>query len=202
MLLPKNDTSVWLFWPDFIYELAESIQAFPNVPPLYLVGGAVRDAYLRADITDLDIAVDGDAVAVARGVTDAWKADIYVMDRERGVARVFVKLGDSTVTIDFAKLRGPTLEDDLRDRDFTLNAMAADLLGVAGALIDPLRGVIDLRKKTLRRCSPRSISDDPDSCIACGTRECAIRPEDSSGHRDGYPTICRRVAPVIARTHP
>jgi hypothetical protein len=161
MLWAMNEVSVRLMWPDFIYELAESIRAFPKAPPLYLVGGAVRDAYLRRDVSDIDIAVDGDAIALARWVTDAWKADIYIMDRERGVARVFVKVDDRKVTIDFAKLRGGTLEEDLHDRDFSMNAMAADLLRDAGALIDPLRGLSDLKKKTLRRCSARSIANDP-----------------------------------------
>ena len=49
----------------------------------------------------------------------------------------------------------------MRDRDFTMNAMAADLLGDPSALIDPLNGVTDLRMKVLRRCSPQSIANDP-----------------------------------------
>jgi len=156
-----NDFSIRLSWSDFVFELSELTKAIPNAPPLYLVGGAVRDAYLRGAIEDIDVAVDGDAIAVARFVTDALDADIYIMDRERDVARVFVKGDDSAVTIDFAKLRGATLDDDLRARDFTMNAMAADLLGDPNALIDPLKGVADLRQKVLRRCSPRSIANDP-----------------------------------------
>ena len=156
-----NDSSIRLPWPAFVYELAELSKSLSNVPPLYLVGGAVRDVYLRRAIGDIDVAVDGDAIAVARFVADAWKADIYIMDREREVARVFVSRGERVFTIDFAKFRGATLADDLRDRDFTLNAMAADLLGDPGILIDPLEGLADLRMKILRRCSPRSIANDP-----------------------------------------
>lgn len=156
-----NDAAIRLMWSDFVAELAQLTLTIPNAPPLYLVGGAVRNAYLRRAIDELDVAVDGDAIEVARFVTDAWKADIYIMDRERKVARVFVKRGGRALTIDFASFRGETLEEDLRDRDFTMNAMAADLLGDPFALIDPLDGVADLRAKVLRRCSPQSIANDP-----------------------------------------
>ena len=156
-----NDPVIRLPWPAFVYELAELIKSISNAPPLYLVGGAVRDAYLRRAIGDIDVAVDGDAIMLARLVADAWKADIYIMDRERDVARVFVSRDDRAFTIDFARFRGVTLADDLRDRDFTVNAMAADLLGDPGVLIDPLEGLADLRMKILRRCSPRSIANDP-----------------------------------------
>ncbi len=156
-----NDRAIRLSWPDFVYELSALTKSIPKVPPLYLVGGALRDAWLRRAIDDLDVAVAGDAIAVARFVTDSLGADIYVMDRERDVARVFIERGGEKLSIDFARLRGPTLEDDLGDRDFTLNAMAADLLGDPSALIDPLNGVNDLRARVLRRCSPDSIANDP-----------------------------------------
>ena len=68
---------------------------------------------------------------------------------------------DNNICLDFARIRGDSLEADLRDRDFTLNAMAADLLGDPAILIDPLQGVSDLRAKVLRRCSPGAIENDP-----------------------------------------
>ena len=156
-----NDPSIRLSWSDFVFELSELTKTIANAPLLFLVGGAVRDALLGRSTDDIDVAVAGDAIAVARFVTDALDADIYIMDRERDVARVFVKRGTRVVTIDFAKFRGATLDDDLRARDFTLNAMAADLPGNPIALIDPLEGAADLGKKVLRRCSPLSIANDP-----------------------------------------
>ena len=77
-----NEGAIRLSWSDFVIELSELTQTIPNAPPLFLVGGAVRNAYLRGAIDEIDVAVDGDAIAVARRVTDAWNADIYVMDRE------------------------------------------------------------------------------------------------------------------------
>ena len=156
-----SESSARLLWPPYIYELADLIRRHPERPPVYLAGGAVRDACLRREVGDIDLAVNGDAIALARWVADAWQADIYIMDRNRGVARVFVERREGKFTVDFARFRGSSLEDDLRDRDFTMNAMAADLLRDPGLLIDPLNGASDLRLKILRRCSPRAIADDP-----------------------------------------
>lgn len=156
-----NDLLPQLSWTDFVYDIAQLLKTREIATPLYLVGGAVRDAYLRRQITDIDIAVDGDAIALARQVTDWLNGDIYVMDRERGVARVIVMLQDKRICVDFARFRGDTLEQDLRDRDFTMNAMAVDLLGDLQVLIDPLGGISDLRQKVLRCCSATSFADDP-----------------------------------------
>lgn len=150
-----------LSWTDFVYDLGELLGAQVIETPVYLVGGAVRDAYLRGAIKDIDIAVDGDAIGLARRVTDLLNADVYIMDRERGVARVFVTYQGENIYVDFARFRGATLEEDLHDRDFTMNAMAADLLGDLEVLIDPLGGALDLNHKILRRCSGSSIADDP-----------------------------------------
>ncbi|MCY4464248.1 MAG: hypothetical protein OXE46_01785 [Chloroflexi bacterium] len=156
-----SDFATRLAWADFVHDLADMLRARGVHTPLYLVGGAVRDAWLRKPTDDIDIVVQSKAIPLARRVCDWLRADIYVMDRERGVARVFVKEDDRTISLDFADQRGTTLEDDLRDRDFTMNAMAADLLGDIGALVDPLDGERDLRAKILRRCSPNSIAADP-----------------------------------------
>ena len=156
-----TDNEAVLSWPDRVYELCERLRQIAGDTPMFLVGGAVRDAYLRAAITDIDIAVDGDAPKLAKQVSQCYRADSYVMDWERGVARVFLKDDAGTILMDFARFRGEDLLSDLRDRDFTMNAMAADLQGDISALYDPLDGASDLRQRVLRRCSPRAIADDP-----------------------------------------
>ena len=156
-----SDQAAALFWPARVAELRDSLRQIAGDTPMFLVGGAVRDACLRAAITDIDIAVDGDAPRLAKEVSRSFDADSYVMDWERGVARVILKSEKESVLLDFARFRGDDLLSDLRDRDFTMNAMAADLHGDISALYDPLDGASDLRHKVLRRCSPRSIADDP-----------------------------------------
>lgn len=156
-----NDPLPQLSWADLVYDLAQLLRTRNIETPLYLVGGAVRDAFLGRPTTDIDIAVDGDAVSLARRLADWLGGDVYVMDRERGVARVFVTRKGARIRVDFARFRGEILEQDLRDRDFTINAMAVDLLGDLTVLIDPLGGIADLRQKVLRCCSSRSFADDP-----------------------------------------
>ena len=150
-----------LAWSGFVPELRDLLREKALDTPLYLVGGVVRDACLGAPTTDIDIAVAGDAVRVARQTADWLAGDIYVMDRERGVARVFVNRDGAALLLDFARFRGDSLADDLGARDFTINAMAVDLLGDLSHLIDPLDGEADLRARILRQCSPTSFADDP-----------------------------------------
>ncbi len=127
-----------------------------------LVGGSVRDLLLGRAPHDFDFAVLGDAVGLARAVANALGGAFYVMDAERGTARVIV----DGLIVDFARCRGVTLEDDLRGRDLTFNAIAA-LLPLDGpmpgqiALYDPLDGAQDLRARVIRLASPEAIANDP-----------------------------------------
>lgn len=127
---------------------------------MYLVGGAVRDILLNRLSRDLDFALPSNGISLARRVANVLKADFMVLDNERDTGRVIVTESDRTRTfLDFATYRGNNLEEDLRARDFTVNAIAFDLH--AQALIDPLNGASDLRTKVIRACSPTSVSDDP-----------------------------------------
>jgi tRNA nucleotidyltransferase/poly(A) polymerase len=127
---------------------------------IYLVGGAVRDMLLNRLSHDLDFAVPSDGISLARRVSNALKADFMVLDSERDTGRVIVTESDDTRTfLDFATYRGKDLDEDLRGRDFTMNAIAFDLH--AQTLMDPLNGTADLRAKLIRACSPTSFSDDP-----------------------------------------
>ncbi len=140
--------------------VAEIRAALPGDLPVWLVGGALRDAWLRRRIRDLDFAVDGDGLAAARAVARALEADVYPLDVERGVGRVILNRDGEELTLDFARLRGPDLTADLTLRDFTINAMAARLEAPA-EVIDPLNGQADLRARLVRACTDASIRDDP-----------------------------------------
>src|SRR5512147_2137483 len=89
----------------------------------WLVGGAVRDGLLGLPIDDWDIAVERDAIPLARAVANRLLADFYVLDSEHDTARVIAH----GVTLDFARLRDADIEHDLAARDFTINALAIDL---------------------------------------------------------------------------
>ena len=130
--------------------------------PVYLVGGAVRDALLGLPSHDLDFVVAEGAIPLAFAVGDALGAPAFAMDRERDIGRVV--LADGASTLDFARFRAPDLEGDLRSRDFTLNAMALPVAAEAPdveALIDPTGGMADLRVGLVRITHEGAIADDP-----------------------------------------
>ncbi len=128
---------------------------------VYLVGGAIRDLLLQRSIHDLDFVVNCSPIDLARRLADRLAGDFFVLDHERQTARVIHKLpGKQPVTIDFALLRGKTLEDDLTGRDFTLNAIAMDIENPS-VYLDPLHGNVAIRQKVITACSKDTFTDDP-----------------------------------------
>jgi tRNA nucleotidyltransferase (CCA-adding enzyme) len=138
----------------------------------YAVGGPVRDL-LRGDPSrDADIAIEGDAVAVARRLADVLGGGRVVVHRAFGTAVVHA----GGVRIDLAATRSERyphpaalpvvspagLDADLARRDFTVNALAAGLSGPrAGELLDPFDGRADLAAAKIRILHPGSFRDDP-----------------------------------------
>ncbi len=121
-----------------------------------LVGGAVRDTVLGRDPHDFDFAVNGDAVGLGRAVANALKGDFYILDAERGTARVLLP----ATVLDFARLRGGTTwRDDLFARDFAMNAIGIDV--ASGECIDDTSGLRDIEQRLVRATTAHAIADDP-----------------------------------------
>jgi tRNA nucleotidyltransferase (CCA-adding enzyme) len=148
----------------------------------YVVGGAVRDDLLGIDSADADFLVPGvDTEELKRRLAPHGRVeDLVVAGRLVGVrlqpkdksVRSLARAG-----IEFAPPRkevstGPgrhdfeivadaslSVEDDMRRRDFTVNAIAKRLS--TGELVDPLDGQVDLRKRVLRTVSSTSFAEDP-----------------------------------------
>lgn len=128
--------------------------------PVYLVGGAVRDAVLARDNHDLDLAVPEDAIKLAFQIADALRLPAYALDEERDVGRVIMP--DRRTTLDVARFRGPDLRADLHGRDFTMNAMALPVTARdAGSIIDPFHGLDDIRAGVIRLVHAGSVGEDP-----------------------------------------
>jgi putative nucleotidyltransferase with HDIG domain len=147
--------------------LAQVQAALPAGAPIYLVGGAVRDLLLKRVSHDLDFAAPKDAIAIGRRVANALKGDFFVLDPERNTGRaILTTQANERYYLDFATFRGPDLESDLRNRDFTINAIAVDV-HQPNVLIDPLGGASDLHNRQLRPCSATSFTDDPLRILRC-----------------------------------
>jgi tRNA nucleotidyltransferase (CCA-adding enzyme) len=139
---------------------------------VYLVGGTIRDILLGEAGFDVDIAVEGDAIAFARAL--ATTLDGRVTPHEKfGTAIVQYADGGRvdvvTTRTEFYDSPGalPTVEraglrEDLLRRDFTINAMAASLAPADfGRLVDPHGGRADLEARVLRVLHNLSFIDDP-----------------------------------------
>ena len=158
-------------------ELLELIRGLPAGGPLlralggatgtYLVGGAVRDLLLGGRPLDLDLVIDGDAPELASRIGD----ELVVHDR----------FGTATATVDgfsydIARARAERysrpgalpdvtpagIDEDLRRRDFTVNAIAVALGGPTAGRIAAVPGALeDLEARLLRVLHDRSFIDDP-----------------------------------------
>ena len=158
----------------------------------YLVGGIVRDLFLRLSSQDVDLVMEGDAVAFARRLAGQLGARL-VSHHRFGTATLLVH----GMTLDLASartesyprpgalpvVRAGTLEQDLERRDFTINAMALCLAPSRyGDLVDPLGGMEDLRLGVVSAIHEKSFVDDATRLLR------AVRYEQRFGFRLGSET--------------
>jgi tRNA nucleotidyltransferase (CCA-adding enzyme) len=155
---------------------------------VYLVGGTVRDILLGEPSFDVDIAVEGDAIALARRLAEELGGRVRPHE-QFGTAVVLYGEGEhiDVVTARSEVYAAPaalptveqgTIRDDLFRRDFTINALAASLKpSDFGRLVDPFGGRDDLHKGTIRVLHERSFTDDPTRIFR------AIRYENRYGFR-------------------
>ncbi len=163
----------------------------------YLVGGAPRDFLLGRSSIDFDFATPGEPTNLAKRFSAKINGRWFMMDRTRKQSRVVLKTANALLTYDFAPFRSDTLEDDLRLRDFTINALAVDLLktGKPDQIYDPLNARGDLQKSLLRACSNQVFEDDPLRVLR-GIRLAAslkmkIAPRTFALMRAAAPNLCR-----------
>ncbi|HEY8490901.1 MAG TPA: HD domain-containing protein [Dehalococcoidia bacterium] len=130
----------------------------------YVVGGFLRDTLLGRPSRDLDLAVTGDADALARRLADTLGGAYVPLDESHGIFRVVLAGHSGPVdVVDLSRLRGDLLQD-LAERDFTVDAMAAPLEGFRldgeAAVTDPFGGREDLRRRVIRMVRPEVFRDD------------------------------------------
>jgi putative nucleotidyltransferase with HDIG domain len=124
---------------------------------VWIAGGAVRDAALGREVTDLDLAVAGDPGVVAKALGRELGEHAFELSAEFGTWRVVAPRRGWQ--LDVTVLRGDSIEADLAARDFTVGAVAVPLAG--GEAVDPFEGLADLERGILRAVGPRSFAEDP-----------------------------------------
>jgi tRNA nucleotidyltransferase/poly(A) polymerase len=140
---------------------------------LFLAGGAMRDMLAGFRIRDLDFVVEGNGLKLARAMAEGTGAGLIAADEVRKSAEMVFGGG---VTAQVASARqeraarpgvraqaaAATIQDDLRGRDFTCNAIALSLNRASrGLLLDPLNGLADIERRELRAASTYGFYDDP-----------------------------------------
>src|SRR5947209_10160807 len=139
---------------------------------LFLTGGAMRDMMGGFPIRDLDFTVEGAAVKLGKTIAAAGAELLAVDETRKSVELRFP--GNVSASIAMARqerylkpgskpqVQPATIHEDLRCRDFTVNAIALSLGKASrGLLLDPMNGLGDLASKELRAISNHTLYDDP-----------------------------------------
>ncbi len=137
----------------------------------YLVGGVVRDALLNTATNDIDITIEGDAIKAGYELNRILRGKIEV-HKDFGT----VTISKDKTRIDIAMARKETypkpgslplvspsdIYDDLKRRDFTINAIALAISKENfGEVFDPFNGINDIKKKLIRVLHDKSFIEDP-----------------------------------------
>ncbi|OQY59802.1 MAG: hypothetical protein B6245_04710 [Desulfobacteraceae bacterium 4572_88] len=134
-----------------------------DLPPLYLVGGAVRDHLLSRAPKDIDL-ICTDAKAVAKKLAAVRNATMVPFEKkaDEPCFRVVDRRQPGNF-LDISPMRGGTLNTDLCRRDFTINAIAIRIApdGTLGELADPMKGADDLKRGCIRMTGPDVFRSDP-----------------------------------------
>lgn len=150
-----------------VWEIVQSELA-GNETEAYLVGGSVRDLLLKRKIGDLDFAVQKNPKELAERLAKRTNSSLIQLKEEREIYRI---ARQDNFQVDIAKFKGKTIEEDLKQRDFTINAMALKVSPESAVhglesmdsakVLDPYDGKKDLEKKLVRQISENIYEDDP-----------------------------------------
>ena len=129
---------------------------FPHKRGVYIVGGSVRDLMCDRTPFDCDVVVQGDPASFAKRLATKTSGRFVELGKHgQAMRRVVTK----DLSFDIMPLNGATIEEDLLQRDFTINAMAVAVS--SGSLIDQLGGRQDLASKKIRMVSVEVFRKDP-----------------------------------------
>jgi poly(A) polymerase len=136
------------------------LRKFTRRGDIYIVGGAVRDFFLERKINDLDLTLKEEPEKLQLFLAQVLSYTPVSLSKEFGIYR----LAKGKHTIDLSLYRGGTISEDLKGRDFTINAMAIPLSSffeLPFMVFDPLGGFKDLKEGIIRAISEENLIEDP-----------------------------------------
>lgn len=151
------------YFPDYNIILSLAEHAESESVQLFLVGGTVRDLMLNKRISDIDFTMSGDVIGFSKRFGEDVNAKVIIIGEETDTVRIMFHHG--SFYMDFSKMRGNNIIEDLMSRDLTINSMAINFNSLVKAkkpeLIDPCNAIHDLKNKYINFTSQTSIIDDP-----------------------------------------
>lgn len=127
---------------------------------IYLVGGCIRDFYLDVQNFDKDIVIDKIcAEEFAKSLAQKLDATFIVLDEDNKIYRLVLKIYEKIHYIDIANVIGENIEQDLKRRDLTINAIAYNLK--KDEFLDVTGGIEDLKNKYIKGISEQNFIEDP-----------------------------------------
>jgi poly(A) polymerase len=131
---------------------------------VYAVGGFSRDLLLRHSLNDIDLVVSRNALKYSKKIADAFKSKLITLNDASKTYRIILK-GDVVSNIDISLFNGKTIEHDLQNRDFTVNATAFNLKHFKNfkkhIIFSDRNTLRDLKLKTVNTVSVESFKTDP-----------------------------------------
>ncbi|MDR2426981.1 MAG: HD domain-containing protein [Endomicrobium sp.] len=132
---------------------------------VYVVGGFARDLYLKRRHKDIDLAISKSAEKFSKRAAAFLGAKLVVLDDLNKVYRIVLKDKNVAANIDVSLFDGKTIEEDLNNRDFTINAVAfniADFKDYKSKMIfADKKCIADLKNKTINTVSKNIFKKDP-----------------------------------------
>ncbi len=172
--------------------LLRAREIFPATPPheVFLVGGSVRDLLLGRRPTDLDLAVTGEPLAYARRLATHIGGRLVALGKP---GLMLYRVVHGSQIIDISAVAGRSIAEDLRRRDFTINALAVDM--ASGEIIDVCGGRGDLAAGRVRMVSGSAFEQDPVRLIRAFRMAAVLRfdvtPDTAAAVRDQALLITR-----------
>ncbi len=126
--------------------------------PLFLVGGYIRDLFLGTPRRDYDFTLPADTSSFILGIKELLHLRFFKVGKEE-LGTVTFRVINEEVSMDITFFQGQTIEEDLRRRDFTINAIAFSLYDETFRWVEG--AMKDIEKRVIRTVSSHSIDQDP-----------------------------------------